>query len=71
MTKPRQKSNNDLLKIAFCRAPVLSKDSWRPTSVMSVAMSAARLRMAESRISLGMADLSFFKRELVVSCVRF
>ena len=60
-----------LLKIAFCRAPVLSKDSWRPASVMLVAVSATGLRMMESWISLDMADLSFFKRELVVVCVRF
>src|SRR5450759_4220571 len=47
-----------LLKIAFCRAPVLSKDSWRPASVMLVAVSATGSRMAESRIPLGMDNLS-------------
>src|SRR5450759_464802 len=53
-----------LLKIAFCKAPVLSKASCRRTSVMPSAVPAAGLRMARSRMFLGMADLRV-KREMV------
>src|ERR1700690_90962 len=45
-----------LLKIAFCRAPVLSRVSWRRTSVMPSAVSAVGVRMAGSWGGLGMAD---------------
>src|SRR5450830_249275 len=53
-----------LLKIAFCKAPVLSNASWRRTLVMPSAVPAAGLRMARSRIFLGMADLRV-KRKMV------
>src|SRR5450756_2243038 len=46
-----------LLKIAFCKAPVLSKASWRRTSVMPSALPAAGLRMAESRSFADMRHL--------------
>jgi hypothetical protein len=46
-----------LLKIALCRAPVLSRVSWRRTSVMLSAVPAAGLRMAGLRLFLGMSDL--------------
>ena len=48
-----------LLKIAFCRAPVLSKASWRRLSVMPSALPVAWLMMAVLRIFPGMAYLKY------------
>ena len=45
-----------LLKIARCKAPALSKASCRWTSVMYSTVPAAGLRMAGSRMFLGMAN---------------
>jgi len=44
-----------LLKIALCKAPVLSKASWRRTSVMPAAVPAAGLRTAGFEIFLRIA----------------
>src|SRR5665811_1668936 len=45
-----------LFRIAFCKAPVLSKVSWRRTSAILAAMPARGSRTAGSRVSSDMAD---------------
>jgi hypothetical protein len=45
-----------LLKIAFCRAPVLSRASLRRTSVTTSGLPAASSRMTESWCSVDMAQ---------------
>ena len=45
-----------LLKIAFCKAPVLSRASWRRTSMLAAVVPAALSRMEESEFFSAMAS---------------